>query len=75
MYKRQAVSGLEMSQNSLRMNWTRDEVDTKLKHIMADIHSQCSEYGDIGGKTNYVTGANVAGFIKVADAMLDQGVV
>ena len=70
-----AVSGLEMSQNSLRMNWTRDEVDTKLKHIMADIHSQCIEHGDVGGKTNYVTGANVAGFIKVADAMLDQGVV
>ena len=64
-----------MSQNSLRMNWTRDEVDTKLKHIMADIHSQCIEHGDVGGKTNYVTGANVAGFIKVADAMLDQGVV
>ena len=70
-----AVSGLEMSQNSLRMNWTRDEVDTKLKHIMADIHSQCVEHGDVDGKTNYVTGANVAGFIKVADAMLDQGVV
>ena len=57
------------------MNWTRDEVDTKLKHIMADIHSQCIEHGDVDGKTNYVTGANVAGFIKVADAMIDQGVV
>ena len=70
-----ATSGLEMSQNSLRMNWTRDEVDTKLKAIMNDIHSQCVEHGKDGKFVNYVKGANIAGFLKVADAMLDQGVV
>ena len=70
-----ATSGLEMSQNSLRMNWTREEVDTKLKSIMNDIHSQCVEYGKEGNFVNYVKGANIAGFFKVADAMIDQGVV
>ncbi|MBL6874784.1 MAG: NADP-specific glutamate dehydrogenase [Flavobacteriales bacterium] len=70
-----ATSGLEMSQNSLRMNWTREEVDTKLKTIMNDIHSQCVEHGKEGNFVNYVKGANIAGFLKVADAMLDQGVV
>ena len=70
-----ATSGLEMSQNSLRMNWTREEVDTKLKTIMNDIHSQCVEHGKDGEFINYVKGANIAGFLKVADAMLDQGVV
>ena len=70
-----ATSGLEMSQNSLRMNWTREEVDTKLKTIMNDIHSQCVEHGKDGDFINYVKGANIAGFLKVADAMLDQGVV
>ena len=70
-----ATSGLEMSQNSLRMNWTREEVDTKLKAIMNDIHSQCVEHGKEGDYINYVKGANIAGFLKVADAMLDQGVV
>tara|TARA_B100000965_G_C19533938_1_gene732420 strand:- start:65 stop:1399 length:1335 start_codon:yes stop_codon:yes gene_type:complete len=70
-----ATSGLEMSQNSLRMNWSRDEVDTKLKTIMNDIHSQCVEHGKDGKFVNYVKGANIAGFLKVADAMLDQGVV
>ena len=70
-----ATSGLEMSQNSLRMNWTREEVDTKLKTIMNDIHSQCVEYGKEGDFINYVKGANIAGFFKIADAMLDQGVV
>ena len=70
-----ATSGLEMSQNSLRMNWTREEVDTKLKTIMNDIHSQCVEHGKNGDYINYVKGANIAGFLKVADAMLDQGVV
>ena len=70
-----ATSGLEMSQNSLRMNWTREEVDTKLKTIMNDIHSQCVEHGKEGDFVNYVKGANIAGFLKVADAMLDQGVV
>ena len=71
-----AVSGLEMSQNSLRYNWTREEVDAKLRAIMVDIHTSCVAYGSDGnGYTNYVKGANVAGFVKVADAMLDQGVV
>ena len=70
-----ATSGLEMSQNSLRMNWTREEVDTKLKTIMDEIHSQCVEHGKEGEYINYVKGANIAGFLKVADAMLDQGIV
>lgn len=71
-----AVSGLEMSQNSLRYNWSREEVDAKLHSIMVDIHTSCVAYGSDGnGYTNYVKGANVAGFVKVADAMLDQGVV
>ena len=70
-----AVSGLEMSQNSMRMSWTREDVDSKLKVIMSDIHNQCLEHGKNGGVTNYVSGANIAGFIKVADAMLDQGLV
>ncbi|HIG33131.1 MAG TPA: NADP-specific glutamate dehydrogenase [Flavobacteriales bacterium] len=70
-----ATSGLEMSQNSLRMNWTREEVDTKLKQIMQDIHSSCIEYGSEGDYVDYVKGANIAGFVKVADAMLAQGLV
>jgi len=70
-----ATSGLEMSQNSLRMNWTREEVDAKLKQIMKDIHSSCEKYGKEGGHVDYVKGANIAGFVKVADAMLDQGLV
>ena len=70
-----ATSGLEMSQNSIRMNWTREEVDEKLKQIMNDIHSSCVEYGKEGEYVDYVQGANIAGFVKVADAMLDQGLV
>jgi len=70
-----ATSGLEMSQNSLRMNWTREEVDAKLKNIMKAIHSSCIEYGTEGDYVDYVKGANIAGFVKVADAMLDQGLV
>jgi glutamate dehydrogenase (NADP+) len=70
-----ATSGLEMSQNSLRMGWTRDEVDAKLHQIMKNIHEQCVKYGTENGQTNYVKGANIAGFVKVADAMIDQGVV
>ena len=71
-----ATSGLEMSQNSLRLNWTREEVDVKLNKIMDDIHESCVKYGtEADGYVNYVKGANVAGFVKVADAMLDQGVV
>jgi glutamate dehydrogenase (NADP+) len=70
-----AVSGLEMSQNSMRYNWTREEVDTKLKNIMKDIHESCVKYGTKDGYVDYVQGANIAGFVKVADSMLDQGVV
>jgi len=71
-----AVSGLEMSQNSLRYNWSREEVDAKLKQIMADIHAACLKYGtNENGSVDYVRGANIAGFVKVADAMLAQGVV
>ena len=71
-----AVSGLEMAQNSLRYNWTRNEVDEKLKDIMMDIHDSCIEYGSTDdGYVDYVKGANIAGFVKVADAMLAQGVV
>ena len=70
-----ATSGLEMSQNSLRINWTREEVDSKLKEIMKNIHSSCVRYGKDKDFINYVKGANIAGFVKVADAMLDQGIV
>jgi len=70
-----ATSGLEMTQNSIRMNWTRDEVDQKLKKIMNDIHESCVKYGTEGDFVDYVKGANIAGFVKVADAMLDQGIV
>jgi glutamate dehydrogenase (NADP+) len=71
-----ATSGLEMSQNSLRLSWTREEVDQKLHAIMVSIHEACSKYGkDKDGFVDYVKGANVAGFVKVADAMIDQGVV
>ena len=70
-----AVSGLEMAQNSLRYNWTREEVDAKLKTIMTDIHQSCLDFGEEKQYVNYVKGANIAGFVKVADAMLAQGVV
>lgn len=71
-----ATSGLEMSQNSLRYNWTREEVDAKLHQIMDDIHESCVEYGkNDDGTIDYVKGANIAGFVKVADAMLAQGLV
>jgi glutamate dehydrogenase (NADP+) len=71
-----ATSGLEMSQNSLRYSWTAEEVDSRLHSIMNDIHEACVKYGtDKGGFTDYVKGANVAGFVKVADAMLAQGIV
>jgi glutamate dehydrogenase (NADP+) len=70
-----AVSGLEMSQNSLRYNWTAEEVDQKLHSIMKNIHEACVTYGKQGDYVNYVDGANIAGFVKVADAMIDQGVV
>ncbi len=70
-----ATSGLEMSQNSLRLSWTAEEVDTKLHSIMNSIHAACVEYGTEGDFVDYVKGANVAGFIKVADAMIAQGLV
>ncbi|RUA08501.1 MAG: NADP-specific glutamate dehydrogenase [Flavobacteriia bacterium] len=71
-----AVSGLEMSQNSMRYSWTREEVDAKLHRIMNDIHASCVKYGtQEDGHVDYVKGANIAGFVKVADAMLDQGIV
>jgi glutamate dehydrogenase (NADP+) len=71
-----ATSGLEMSQNSQRLSWSAEEVDERLKGIMACIHGACIEYGkDQDGYTNYVKGANIAGFVKVADAMIAQGVV
>jgi len=70
-----ACSGLEMSQNSLRLSWTREEVDQRLQGIMKAIHAQCVEYGTQGSFINYVDGANIAGFVKVAEAMLAQGVV
>jgi len=71
-----AVSGLEMSQNSLRLSWTREEVDQRLQTIMKDIHETCVEYGkEDDGSINYVKGANIGGFVKVAEAMLAQGAV
>jgi glutamate dehydrogenase (NADP+) len=71
-----AVSGLEQSQNSLRVAWSREEVDNRLKGIMAEIHGKCLLHGDtVNGVPNYLKGANIAGFIKVADAMLAYGAV
>ena len=70
-----AVSGLEMSQNSSRISWSREEVDQKLHQIMQSIHSACVSHGKTDDFTDYVKGANIAGFIKVADAMMDQGIV
>lgn len=70
-----AVSGLEMSQNSLRLSWTREEVDARLLQIMKDIHEICVKFGTEGDFINYVQGANIGGFVKVADAMLAQGIV
>ena len=70
-----AVSGLEMSQNSLRINWSREEVDQRLQDIMKRIHQECFKYGVQNNQVNSVKGANIAGFIKIADAMLEQGLV
>ncbi len=70
-----AVSGLEMTQNSMRLNWSREEVDQRLLIIMQDIHQTCVNYGLEGSKVDYVKGANIGGFVKVAEAMLAQGVV
>lgn len=70
-----AISGLEMSQNSMRISWTCEEVDQRLQDIMKSIHDQCLQYGTDGDNVNYLKGANIAGFVKVADAMLSYGVV
>lgn len=70
-----AVSGLEQSQNAMRISWSREEVDQRLRDIMAQIHARCVEHGEIDGRVNYVDGANIAGFQKVADAVLAYGVV
>ena len=70
-----ATSGLEMSQNSLKLSWSREEVDEKLHNIMKSIHNSCVKYGKDGNIINYVKGANIAGFVKVADAMIDQGLI
>ena len=71
-----ATSGLEMTQNALRTRWTRDQVDTRLREIMKAVHAACKETAEhFGSPGNYVMGANIAGFTKVADAMLDQGIV
>ena len=70
-----AVSGLEMTQNSIRLAWSREELEHRLKDIMKGIHSKCAKYGDEDGSMNYVKGANIAGFIKVANAMLAYGVI
>lgn len=70
-----STSGLEMSQNSMRLSWSREEVDQRLHDIMINIHESCVKYGKDGDYVNYVKGANIAGFVKVADAMIDQGVV
>lgn len=71
-----AVSGLEMTQNSMRLSWSREEVDNKLKSIMSNIHEMCVKYGQTDGDSvNYVKGANIAGFVKVANAMMSQGIV
>ena len=70
-----AVSGLEMTQNSIRLSWQRDELDDRLKTIMRDIHQQCVNYGTEKEHIDYVKGANLAGFVKVAEAMLAYGVI
>ncbi len=70
-----AVSGLEMSQNALGLTWTHEEIDEKLRVIMRRIHEQCAEYGSENGRIDYFKGANIAGFVKVADVMLAYGIV
>ena len=70
-----AVSGLEMTQNSMRLSWTREELDSRLREIMRNIHDGCVEYGTDGDYVNYLQGANVAGFLKVADAIVAYGAV
>ena len=75
LWRAVAVSGLEMSQNAMGYSWSREEVDKKLQDIMKNIHEACVKHGKDADYVNYVKGANIAGFIKVADAMIAQGVV
>ena len=70
-----AVSGMEMSQNSQRLSWSAEDLESRLQRVVTDIHRQCVQHGQNGDQVNYVKGANVAGFIKVADAMLAYGVI
>ena len=70
-----AISGLEQSQNALRLSWSAEEVDGRLQAIMRQIHDQCVTHGEIDGRIDYVRGANIAGYLKVADAMLAHGTV
>ena len=70
-----ACSGLEMTQNAMHISWSNEEVDKWLHQIMSDIHTQCVTHGKSGDYINYVKGANIAGFMKVADAMMAQGVI
>jgi glutamate dehydrogenase (NADP+) len=70
-----ACSGLEMTQNSMRLSWSRDELNERLRKIMADIHTRCVEHGEVNGQIDYIRGANIAGFVKVADAMCAYGVM
>lgn len=71
-----ATSGLEMTQNAEKLAWTREEVDAKLHHIMKSIHQSCVDHGrNDNGSVDYVKGANIAGFLKVANAMIDQGII
>ena len=71
-----ATSGLEMTQNAMHISWSADEVDTRLHQIMSDIHTQCVKYGtERDGYINYMKGANIAGFMKVARAMMAQGII
>ncbi len=71
-----AVSGLEQAQNSMRLSWSHEEVDRRLQEIMKNIHAQCVKYGtDQSGYVNYVNGANIGGFVKVADSMLAYGIM
>ena len=71
-----ATSGLEMSQNSMKIMWTKDEVDSRLHQIMSAIHQTCVKHGTTAdGKVDYIKGANIAGFLKVANAMIDQGII
>ena len=76
LFRSVSTSGLEMTQNAMHISWSAEEVDSKLKSIMASIHTQCVAYGtEADGTINYVNGANIAGFMKVAKAMMAQGII